>query len=76
MTRLEVEAYVTTLANRYGIPFEKTELDLLADTIFRLTDNDVETTPTEDMIVELKRRDIISAKEMVDLLLCYRHTIH
>lgn len=68
LKRSDIEAYVKRLADEHGVPFGKTELDRLADTFTRLAGDEIETTPTEDMVVELRRRGIIDEETFARFL--------
>jgi hypothetical protein len=60
--------YVAELARKHGVVYVRTPDDELADVISRLSDADVVTDETEDLIVALKRAGIINGAEMVSLL--------
>ncbi len=64
----DVTHYVATLARRHGVVYEKTGSDALAEVITHLADDDVRTDETENLLVALKRANVIDGETMVDLL--------
>lgn len=60
--------FVESLAAEHGVSFTRSSLDDLADTFTRLSDDEVQSDSTQDLIVELKRANVISASEMVLIL--------
>ena len=60
--------FVIGLARKNGIQYVRSGTDELADVITRLSDDEVFTDRTEDLIVELKRAKVIDASTMVSLL--------
>ncbi len=64
----DVTDYVATLAQRHGVVYAKTGNDALAEVITHLADDDVRTDETENLLVALKRANVIDGKTMVDLL--------
>lgn len=60
--------YVKNLARAHGVVFTKTRGDAWAETVTRLSGDDVVTDEVEDIIVSLKRNHVIDAKTMVILL--------
>lgn len=63
-----LKEYVVELARRYGVTYVETPHDELADVITRLSGDEVTTDATEDLIVELKRANVIDGPTMVSLL--------
>lgn len=59
---------VQQLAKDNGVVYKKTANDALAEVITRLSDDNVVTDATEDLIVALKRANVISGEVMVSLL--------
>ena len=59
---------VQQLAKENCVVYKKTANDALADVITRLSDDNVVTDATEDLIVALKRANVISGEVMVSLL--------
>lgn len=64
----DVGHYVAALARRHGVVYAKTGNDALAEVITRLADDDVRTDETEDLLVALKRANVIDGPTMVALL--------
>lgn len=63
-----LKEYIAGLASRYGVSYVKTRADEWAETVTRLSGDDVVTDEVEDMIVALKRNHVVDAKTMVILL--------
>jgi NADPH:quinone reductase-like Zn-dependent oxidoreductase len=63
-----VGSYIASLAKRHGVSHVRTGSDALADVITRLADDEVVTDETEDMIVALRRANVIDGPTMVSLL--------
>lgn len=63
-----VSAYISGLAKQHGVSYVKTGNDALADVITSLAGDDVVTDETEDLIVALRRADVIDGPTMVLLL--------
>ena len=64
-------SFIATLAKEHGVSFARTGSDALADVITRLADDEVVTDETEDLIVALRRADVIDGPTMVSLLGSY-----
>lgn len=60
--------YVADLARKHGVKPARTPNDALAEVITQLSDDAVITDDTEDLIVALKRADVLDAETMVALL--------
>ena len=56
---------------RHHIVFEKTYGDAWAETITRLSDDDVVMDDVDRLLIALKRAGVISGREMVTLLVNY-----
>ena len=66
-----VEAFILDLAATHGVRYVKGPYDDLADTITRLSDDEVVIDGTEQLIIALKRAGVITGPEMVALLGAY-----
>lgn len=64
----KVSHYVLDLAKKSGVAFIKSPNDALANVITHLSDDDVICDETEDLIVALRRANVINGTEMVSLL--------
>lgn len=64
----DVKLYVAALAQQHGVVYSKTGNDALAEMITRLADDDVRSDETEDLLVALKRANVINGPTMMDLL--------
>ncbi len=60
--------YVRDLALQHNVRYVRTQEDAIADVITRLSDDEVSTDHTEDLIVALKRAQVIDGGAMVALL--------
>ena len=60
--------FVSDLARQNGVSYRHFEIDELADVVTCLADDEVVTDETEDLIVELKRANVIDASMMLALL--------
>ena len=63
-----VAEYISELARKYAIGSARTSSDDLADMITLLSDDEVVSDTTEDIVVALKRARIIDGPTMVALL--------
>lgn len=63
-----IKSYVEDLAQQHGVTYVKTSSDVLAEVITRLSDHEIVTDETEDLIVALARANIIDSQDMGDLL--------
>jgi hypothetical protein len=63
-----VRSYIASLAKRYGVSCVRTGSDALADVISHLADDEITTDETEDMIVALRRANVIDGPTTVLLL--------
>jgi hypothetical protein len=60
---LTAKQQISLLAEQHGITYHQTELDELADTYSRLSDNEVELDDTELLLLELDRSGILTGKD-------------
>lgn len=60
---LTAKQQVHLLAQQHGIVYHPTQLDELADTYSRLSDNEVELDETELLLLELDRTGILTGKD-------------
>lgn len=68
---MTAEQTIRTLAKEHGITAEKTELDILADNINRLSDAEVESDEVEMLITHLVHAGILTAKKSMELQIEY-----
>lgn len=66
-----IRSYVIDLADQFGIRYQATSEDALADIATWLAGDEVVTDEIEDLIVALKREGAINGGEMVALLSRY-----
>lgn len=60
--------YVASLAEEHGVQYVRTSSDVLAEVITRLSDDEVVTDSTENLIVALKKANVVDGRTMVALL--------
>lgn len=65
---MSVRSYVETMASQHGIVYVRSGNDALADVVTRLSDDDIRTDATEDLLVALKRAKVIDGLTMIALL--------
>jgi hypothetical protein len=64
--------YITDLAKQHNVAYVKTFTDEWADTVTRLSDdNIIEADDIEDLLLALKRAEILNAEDMLSLLVNY-----
>lgn len=63
--------YVTELARKHGVHYVRTADDALAEVFSRLSDAEVETDDTQDLIVALRRSKVIDDEGLILLLRRY-----
>lgn len=63
--------YITDLANQHNITYIKTFADEWADTITRLSDDSIEADDIIDLLLALKRAEILNIDDMLSLLVNY-----
>lgn len=71
-----VSSYVDCIAKQHGVSCLRTPSDELADVITRLSGDEVTTDATEDLIVALKRANVIDGPTMISLLGSYLDEQH
>lgn len=72
----DVSSYVDSIAKQHGVSYLRAPSDKLADVITRLSGDEVTTDATEDLIVALKRANVIDGPTMVSLLGSYLDEQH
>lgn len=60
--------FIADLARKHGVSYVRTGVDDLADAITRLSDDEVVPDDTENLIVSLKRANVIDSLTMVSIL--------
>jgi len=68
--------YITDLAKQHNITYAKTFADTWADTVTRLSDDSTESDDIEDLLLALKRAEILNAEDMLSLLVNYLREKH
>jgi hypothetical protein len=63
-----VSSYVDSIAKQHGVSYLRTPSDELADVVTRLSGDEVTTDATEDLIVALRRANVIDGPTMISLL--------
>lgn len=67
--------YISSIAQQSGVTYQPTPLDAFADQVTRLSDDEVRKDPISDLLVELKRRGVISGPQMVELLCAHLNEV-
>ena len=65
--RTETAEYVYLLAKKHNVKYEETKSDRLAKKFTELSDNDVSEDDTRNLLITLKRKEIIDGKELIKL---------
>ena len=68
--------YILGLASAHGVAYVKTPVDKLADTITRLSDDEVHLDEIERLLIELRRAGVVSRAQMIELLGNYLDESH
>jgi hypothetical protein len=63
-----LSAWIADLAKRHGVAYERTPSSALAEVVTRLSDDDVKPDATEQLVIALRRANVIDGAEMVTLL--------
>lgn len=71
MSIIPAEAIIRDLAKRHGITAQRIGIDDLADTFAHILDEEVETDEVEQLVINLRRANIISGKKAIELLGAY-----
>lgn len=66
-----VKDFIERFAAARGVVYQRTYLDDLAETITRLSGDDVQLDPTEKLLVTLKRKGHLSGPQIMRLLANY-----
>lgn len=66
-----VKDFIERFAAARGVVYQRTRLDDLAETITRLSGDDVQLDPTEKLLVTLKRKGHLSGPQIMRLLANY-----
>jgi hypothetical protein len=66
-----VEAFVRALAQEHSVTYEPTSGDALADTFSRLSDAEYCADSVEDLLLALRRADVLTKEERLHLHVAY-----
>ena len=66
-----VGGYITGLAKLHGVSYAKAPSDELAETITRLSDDEVKMDETELLLFALQRSGVITTRDAIALQLSY-----
>lgn len=69
------EQIIRTLARKHGVVVERTATDAMADTITRLSGDDVIHDEVEDLVVTMRRKGVITSEQATTLYGDYLDTI-
>lgn len=71
MNKNGIKNYIQHLANTHNVTYVSTPVDALADHITALADDVIENDDTKNLLVALKRAQVISGPQMNMLLVQY-----
>lgn len=63
--------YITGLARKHGVTYERTSIDALAEVITRLADDNVEIDPVVLLLLALQRAGVIPSEDVVPIHVNY-----
>ena len=66
-----VEAFILDLAAKHGVRYVKGPYDDLADTLTRLSDDEVVMDDVERLLIALARAEVVTTRETLSLQLAY-----
>lgn len=66
-----VKEFIERFAAARGVVYQRSHLDDLAETITRLSGDDIQLDPTEKLLVTLKRKGHLSGPQIMRLLANY-----
>lgn len=66
-----VKDFIERFATARGVVYKRTALDDLAETITRLSGDDIQLDPTEKLLVTLKRQGYLTGPQTMRLMLNY-----
>jgi hypothetical protein len=69
------EQVIRALAMQHGVVAERTATDAMADTITRLSGDDVVHDEIEDLVVAMRRKGIITSEQATSLYGDYLETV-
>lgn len=66
-----VRKFIEKLATAHGIQYQRTGLDDFAGSVTRLAGDEIELDATEKLLIALKKRDLISGRQLARLMTNY-----
>ncbi|WP_408595959.1 hypothetical protein [Pseudomonas sp. PLMAX] len=71
LPKSDVRNYIERLAEHYNIKHQRTGLDEFAEAVTRMAGDDIRLDATEKLLVTLKKKNLINAKQLARLLSNY-----
>lgn len=71
LPKTDVRSYIERFAEHYNIIHQRTGLDEFAEAVTRMAGDEIKLDPTEKLLVALKKKEIINAKQLSRLLSNY-----
>lgn len=71
LPKSDVRSYIERLAEHYNIIHQRTGLDEFAEAVTRMAGDEIKLDPTEKLLVALKKKELINAKQLSRLLSNY-----
>lgn len=66
-----LERFIVDLAKKHSVEYQRTSTDVLADTITRLADDDVQMDGIECLLIALERAGVVESESVVPLHVNY-----
>ena len=66
-----LERFIVDLAKQHDVEYQRTSTDVLADTITRLADDDVQMDVVECLLIALERAGVVESESVVPLHVNY-----
>lgn len=67
MSETNVVQKILALANTHNVEYQETNLDIFARKVTELAGDEVQEDPIIDLLVELKRKEVITGTELLEL---------
>lgn len=71
LPKTDVRSYIERFAEYYNIIHQRTGLDEFAEAVTRMAGDEIKLDPTEKLLVALKKKELINAKQLSRLLSNY-----
>lgn len=71
LPKTDVRSYIERFAEHYNISHQRTGLDEFAEAVTRMAGDEIKLDPTEKLLVTLKKKELINARQLSRLLSNY-----